>query len=169
MPLELPTQQRLRELFDYDPETGLLTWRGKASRKHHPGMTAGTRHHSGAWQVRINGTIFLVHRIIWKWLHDEEPVVVEHRDGDEGNNREANLRAADTSLNGQNRRKVQGKKLPKGVYRNRQGKFVAQMKHQGSHFYLGIHETPEAAHKAYVEMAVLVFGEFANDGVAPCL
>lgn len=170
MPLELPTQQRLRELFDYDPETGLLTWRGKASRKHHPGMTAGTLHkRTGAYQVRMKGVNYMSHRIIWKWLHDEEPPEVDHRDNDPGNNRQRNLRAADRGRNAQNVRKQKNRPLPKGVYRNRNGKYIAQMKFRGNHYYLGLYTDPETAHKMYVDMATLVFGEFANDGNGPCL
>lgn len=169
MPLELPTQARLRELFDYEPETGVLRWRGKASRKHHPGMEAGTRHHSGAVQVRIDGVIYLAHRLIWKWLHDEEPPEVDHRDNDPGNNRERNLRAADRGRNSQNVRKQRNRPLPKGVYLHKTGKYVAQMKFDGHHYYLGVHDTPEQAHQIYVDMATLVFGEFANDGAGPCL
>jgi len=169
VPLELPSQERLRELFDYEPETGVLRWRGKASRKHHPGMEAGTRHHSGAVQVRIDGVIYLAHRLVWKWLHDEEPPEVDHRDNDPGNNRQRNLRAADRPRNMMNVRKQRNRPLPKGVYANRQGKYVSQIKYGGTHVYLGIHDTPEAAHKIYVDMAELIFGEFANNGVGPCL
>jgi hypothetical protein len=167
--IPLPPQERLRELFDYDPSTGKLTWRGKASRKHHPGMEAGSVHKSGARQVMIEGVLYLVHRLIWKWLHDEEPPEVDHHDNDPGNNREINLRAADRPRNGRNTRKQRGKPLPKGVYRNRSGKFIAQIKRDGVHHYLGVHTDPQVAHEAYVVKAKELFGEFANNGAGPCL
>lgn len=93
-PKPLPSQERLRELLIYDPETGEIRFRD-GSR----GFTVTTK---GYLQTTIDGVTFYAHRLIWKLLHDLEPPQIDHRDGNRANNRELNLRASNHTINNRN-------------------------------------------------------------------
>jgi hypothetical protein len=110
----LPPVAVLRELFDYEPDTGLLKWRARSS----PHATravldapAGTVKTGGYLAVGLPGGTkgkfgtYYVHRIIWKMMTGDDPVdQIDHADGDRQNNRWQNLRAASNSTNKQNSR-----------------------------------------------------------------
>lgn len=94
----LPTVERLRELFSYEPETGNLKWliRRKGVNAD---MVAGAPSH-GYIVVRVDGVLYLAHRIIWKLVTGQEPLdQIDHEDLNRSNNRWSNLRPADNSKN----------------------------------------------------------------------
>ncbi len=82
----LPTLKRLLELFSYDPETGVLTW--KVSRGgQRAGDVAGTISH-GYVQVFVDGIAYRAHRLIWKMVTGREPVrYIDHENGNRSDNR----------------------------------------------------------------------------------
>jgi hypothetical protein len=175
-PIQLPSQSYLRDLFAYDPISGLLTWRtrplshfasaadqGTWNTKN-AGKRAGTqtnRRSMSYWGVRIDGRAYLQHRIISVWMTGSAPRLVDHEDHDGLNNAWSNIRPADCTDNGANSRTVSAKKtgLPKGVYSGH-GRYYAKLSARGAQHSLGGYATPEAAHAAYVEAAKLHFGEF---------
>jgi hypothetical protein len=92
-----PTQARLREVFDYDPESGVLTWRLTLSNRALVGAPVGylTPRGDGYPRLRLDGQMFLSHRVIWCWMTGEWPkLVVDHINGVRSDNRWANLREA---------------------------------------------------------------------------
>lgn len=115
MPSKILPQSDLKELFDYDPDTGILTWRIRpadhfktrqafdAWNTKYAGKAAGSLNNDGYLQVGINGNRFQAHRIIYKWLHNEEPEQIDHINHVRDNNRSVNLRAATNQINGMNR------------------------------------------------------------------
>jgi hypothetical protein len=88
---------------------------------------------------------------------------VDHIDGNGLNNTRLNLRLADHSRNQMNRPAGKNNSAGyKGVsYHKAAGKFLSQIGHNGKNIYLGLHDTPEAAHAAYVAAALELHGEFA--------
>lgn len=171
-PKPLPSQKTLLKLFKYDPETGHLFWRVKPCRRDPAGIKAGWPDKHGALLVNMNYLSYYVHRIIWKMLHNEEPPMIDHKDGQPGNNREDNLRAANDHLNQRNRKLLKRIKSAssKGVYKPRNKCYwVAQIKKNKVHCYIGSFSSEEEAHAAYLAKARELFGEFANDGYGPCL
>lgn len=60
--------------------------------------TSGTR----TKQVRINGKMYYVHRIIFKLCTGEEPDLIDHINGDSSDNRLENLRSVDNTTNSRN-------------------------------------------------------------------
>lgn len=172
----LPSQEYLKQCFDYEPTTGVLTWRKRppehfksynygflAWNTQYAGTKAGTITCNKYWQVFIAGRQFLSHRVIWKMTTGNDPTVIDHRNCDGLDNRWANLRDGSTSNNIANSRKYKNKKsgLPKGVHRNVNG-FAARIILMGKIIHLGTHKTPEEAAQAYRDAAVKYHGEFAR-------
>ena len=167
--LPLPDQETLVRLFDYDPETGVLTWRVRpaVNSRLHPGDLAGTLHHSGYIQVGVDGVIYLAHRLIWKRQTGCDPdPEVDHRNRVRNDNRWANLREATVSEQLVNR--LTGN-YHRGVHLiAKSGKFGAQIKVDRHHIWLGVHDTPEAACRVYRVTSALLHGEFAPPGGCSC-
>lgn len=90
------SREELRELFDYDLETGRLMRKDL-------GRVVGTfdkRACGGGYlRIHVRDANYYVHRIVWKWMVGGEPVQIDHIDGNGCNNRWSNLRASNASLN----------------------------------------------------------------------
>ena len=162
--LPLPSQARLKELLDYDPLTGGLVWRVRRYRsKIQKGEPAGCWSTRDKYlKIRIDGKLFLAHRLIWKWQTNEDPSTkeVDHKDRDRTNNCWVNLRLVEHSQNMMNASGHSKLGLPKGVHKKRT-RFGAQIMWNRSRRYLGTFDTPEEAHQAYCKAADQLHGEFA--------
>ncbi len=92
-PDQSPTPERLRELFTYDPDTGLLCWRIHRPRGVKPGDEAGTLNmRNGHVMITIDGWKYAASRIIWAMVHGEYPTKrLQFYDGDAQNLRLNNL------------------------------------------------------------------------------
>jgi hypothetical protein len=88
-------QDLVRELFNYDPESGELTWRVSQSNNVKVGQVAGHLTHFGYRVVGINGHIYRVHQIIWLWmtgyLPDYPKDEIDHKNTVRDDNRWENL------------------------------------------------------------------------------
>ena len=134
------TVERLRELFEYDPVSGLLKWRVNRQRVK-AGQEAGVLMRSGHVRVKIEGRSYMAHRLVWMlWYGVEPPALIDHRDGDPTNNRIANLRPATKAQNGQNRPDATGVSLHQAT-----GKWRAYITHRGKTKHLGVFENLESA------------------------
>lgn len=95
----------VRQLFSYDPDTGLLYWKRLSHRKSNRlvGAEAGTAHDKGYRMVTIHKRRYFVHRVIWLYVTGEWPKnFVDHEDGITSRNAWSNLREATTVQNGHN-------------------------------------------------------------------
>ena len=98
------TAERLRQLFLYDPLTGIFTWRINPSIKARIGDVAGCRTHKGYIQIQCDNVQYLAHRLAWLYYHGYFPKdELDHRNGDKRDNRIANLREATSTQNKWNR------------------------------------------------------------------
>jgi hypothetical protein len=120
MKRELPSQEYLRMLLDYDHLSGVLRWKKRdVSLFKSGGHTA--EHTCNRWNSHmadqealaavkgdgyrhgaIDGVHYASHRVIWKWMTGVEPDEVDHIDGDRKNNKWANLRSVPRAVNGRN-------------------------------------------------------------------
>lgn len=94
------------ELFNYEPETGLLTWKVKRPGRSSPNVGEEAGNVSGRYRsVQHKRKRYYVHRIIWELLSGPIPagLCIDHIDGDGLNNKRSNLRLTTLSLNQRNR------------------------------------------------------------------
>lgn len=161
------SQTELHRLLLYDPDTGHFTRRVTTSSKGIAGARAGYLNPNGYRTISVAGHGFPEHRVVWFYVHGEWPeTMVDHANGVACDNRIANLRLADHSANGANRRNGRNNTSGfKGVsFRKNYGTFEAAIKVHGKTRFLGRYETALEAHKAYLEAARHSFGDFARGG-----
>lgn len=157
--------ERLRECFEYDPETGILTNRVSRGSRAIEGREAGSVDSQGYRNVRVDGEMLKVHRIIWALQFDEWPDgPLDHIDGVVDNNRIANLRVASYADNNRNRRITDANSSGhKGVnWHAKTQKWRASIKVNRRPIHLGMFSTLEEAAQAYRDAAVKHFGAFAR-------
>ena len=157
-----------KDLLDYNPETGVLTWKNVSNRTDRYGMKAGwVDRTKGYRKIEIKGFSFSAHRICWLLAYGEYPKYeIDHINGIKDDNRLKNLRQATHSQNCMNQKiKVNNKVGYKGVHlRKDTQKYVSIIWKNGKCHYLGQYEAAEQAHDAYVKASVVIHGEFANHG-----
>jgi len=107
----------------------------------------------GKW-VRI-----LLHRFI---MQAEKGSQIDHRNGNGLDCTRSNLRVATHAQNLHNQKARKGSSRFKGVsWHEKAKKWLAQIRCQGQHHYLGLHVTEEEAARAYDTKATELHGEFA--------
>jgi hypothetical protein len=175
------TNQRLREVLDYEPGAGVFRWKALT----HPrancriGEVAGATDKRGFTRISIDGRQYSSARlaVFWQtgtWPSDDE--VVDRADRNPNNTSWSNLRSVtkasglDRANSTRNRTRIEGLQARKGVYRvNDAGKldgkvFRASITVRGRTKHLGRFRTREEACRVYLKTAEEHFGEFACDG-----
>jgi hypothetical protein len=162
-----PSPEVLRALLSYDPEEGSFTWKprplglfpddrsGLIWNTRFAGKKAGCFKGTGQLVIGIFGCLTYAHRIAWAIQTGAWPSGdIDHIDGDPSNNRFANLRDVSRSVNLQNQRRahVQNETGLLGVSPcKKSGRFYARIVVSGRQRNLGLSDTPEAAHAAYIK------------------
>jgi len=149
----LPQQDKLREMFDYDPDTGILLNKRLSRRA---GFVVGggnsTKKH---WAVKVGDYVFTQQRIIWMWVHGKDPgsLLVDHIDQDSLNNRLSNLRLVTRRQNRENSKLNSNNSTGyRGVYKTR-GRYQAKlMLPKGRTQHVGMFDTAEEAHEALTKL-----------------
>ncbi len=81
------SQEELKSLLSYDPETGAFTWRLMTSPRVKAGDRAGYfRKRDGYIVVRIHGYGYSAHRLAWFYVHGIWPGMIDHKDRNRANN-----------------------------------------------------------------------------------
>jgi hypothetical protein len=149
----LVSAERARELFSYNPVSGVMKWRiDKARAK--AGNRAGTPETSGALRVGVDGRGYLVHRLVWLIVTGSWPIFeIDHRDGNPANNRWKNLRDVPKVINRQNCRRVRAGSTTgfQGVGKIANGRFRARITVAGKQTLLGCFGSVQEAHAVYVK------------------
>ncbi len=160
----LPSQEVLRKLLRYDKATGKLFWNTRPL-EFFEGEGHSAPHSRAKWNSRwagkealtkMNigyrcGTLLyqavLAHRVIWKWMTGEEPVEIDHINGNRSDNRWLNLRNVTATENRKNAaRRSDNKSGENGVFFNSQhGKWQAGLNVDGRYVYVGRFDDFDAA------------------------
>lgn len=148
--------ETIRELFEYEPSTGILTWREKRQGCRTGGM-AGTVRKDGRIAIMIDGRFYKAHRLVWAHAHGVWPAdQIDHINGCPADNRIANLREATAAQNAQNRSKKSSNKSGfLGVsWSKTMRKWQASIEVNGKGHHLGYSDTPQQASLAYAEAKI---------------
>lgn len=159
------TQERLKELLHYDPETGAWTWLISLRGPIRAGMQAGTVAHNGYLAIKIAGRVYGAHRLAFLYMLGRYPVgVVDHANRIRHDNAWHNLRECSQSENLANAVPHSQSGAPyKGIsFDKRRGKWVASISAHKKRKHLGQFDTPEAAHDAYRAAAQAHYGQYAR-------
>lgn len=163
------TADYLRRRLRYEPTTGVFTWLPRTTgtrvaqwNAKNAGRPAGSLMR-GYWRIAIDGCIVEAHRLAWLYVTGEWPTLIDHADGNRGNNAWANLRLATSRQNNANKkRNVNNRSGFKGV-RFRHGRYEARITDlAGGLRQIGAYATAEEAHAAYAAEARRLFGDFAR-------
>jgi hypothetical protein len=168
------TAEQVREVLDYDPETGALRWKERSDMRsqwngRYAGKPAGGIRPDGYLTVCVNYRHMLAHRVAWLHFYGEYPPEhLDHINQCKTDNRIANLREATRSQNQRNRGAARNNALGiKGVHWVKErDKYCAQIQVEGKNRNLGHYETAEEAYAVYCRAAEKLHGEFANVGAA---
>jgi hypothetical protein len=179
---QLPDVETLRKLLDYDPETGILTWKPRTAEMFEADERRSAEHRCNNWNSLYagkrafsgitnfgycKGDIFknryLAHRIIFVMQTGRPPTAdIDHINGNRSDNRWVNLRPASRSQNNKNRSsslKASSQFMGVSVTRDR---WHASIKVDGRKHCIGNFLDETEAARAYDAAAVKHHGEFAR-------
>ena len=150
------TQAKLRQVLEYDSETGVFTrlsfsgsYAGGSAKL---GPVTSSPDERGYLRIRVYGKKYRAHRLAWLYVYGTFPSKgIDHINGNKLDNRIENLREADQTENSQNRvawRNSTSRYLGVSYYAKTK-KWVAQIKSGADQIFLGYFSTPEAANAAY--------------------
>lgn len=154
MARKILTQERLKELLNYDPATGVFTWLKPVNRYSmvKPGDRAGCLHKRGYIHIKVDGDCYKAHRLAWLYVHGRWPEPsIDHINRDKADNRLVNLRETDQLGNMQNKGAYRSNTSGyTGVSWNKQRQaWTAQIQFNRKNKHLGVFATPEQAFEAY--------------------
>ena len=138
------TQSRLKELFDYCPDTGIFV--RKVNRAHtKKGDIAGCLS-QGYYKICIDRVLYLSHRLAWLYVHGTLPEFVDHINRVPTDNRIENLRSVTRSVNCHNivGRASSGEKGVTAASKDRDA-WEARIMVNRKSIYLGFYKTKEEA------------------------
>lgn len=149
--ISLPSQEELNQLFYYK-DGQLISKYLSTNRK--IGSVVGVKNKYGYLQAKLKKKSFYVHRLIWVLLKgDLNGLDVDHINGIKNDNRIENLRLVSRNENNQNLKKAKTNsktKLIGASFHKSTGKFIAQISKNRKIFYLGLFDTAQDAHAAYI-------------------
>lgn len=151
------TQDELKELLHYNPETGLFTW-AKTIGRAVAGRVAGRKNDHGYHEIGIQRRLHKAHRIAFLYMTGQIPSCqIDHINRVRHDNRWANLRVAPLNQadNCQNRNVradnaigLQGVHMVSGNLKV--PKWAARICVNGKQIHIGCYLTPDEAHAAYL-------------------
>ena len=185
------TPTELRELIDYNPETGSMTWRErpvsmfenhggrytaqrswKMFNTKHAGQPAfDTLCKSGYHTGTLKGYTFSQHRVAWAYVHGYWPAqALDHINRDRADNRIENLRLSTGTLNNHNKkvgaRVHQASGFVGVAWYMPAEKWVAYVSKNRKRFHVGYFDDPAEAALARDAKALELYGDYAFQNFA---
>jgi hypothetical protein len=163
---ETLSQDLLKDLLHYEPETGLFTWKVDRGSVKLKGKATGYLGNVGYMRITINRKCYLSHRLAFLYMTGSIPPQVDHINGIRSDNRWSNLRSCNNAQNNQNVRLSKNNTSGiKGVsWAKNVSKWIVQIGVGGKNIRLGIYEDIELAELVIKEAREHYHGRFANHG-----
>ena len=167
-----PIPPEIVDYFDYNPETGIITWKISPCHAIKVGHKAGSKRKRSRGKgyeffIRFNYKYYNASRLAYFLYHGKDPKgkQVDHIDGNPLNNKIDNLRLATGSQNQMNRGLLKNNTSGVvGVYWVESvQKWRAQIDCKNKRIYLGYFDDKEEAIAARIAAEKKYFGEFRND------
>lgn len=162
------TQEILKNILRYDPETGVFFFLVRRGRLN-PGDRAGSLNkESGYVEITLrpyNPHHQKAHRLAWLYMTGEWPErEIDHKNLIRHDNRWVNLRPATRIQQCANSpmRKTNSSGFKGVSFDSWTQRWVARIKVENKHLNLGRFDSKDAAHRAYRSAAKQYFGEFAR-------
>jgi hypothetical protein len=153
-------EEGIRDVLDYDPETGVFRWKKNRGRRYCAGRLAGSFDKDGYRIVTVLGWRLRCGRLAWWFVHGTWPVnEIDHINLVRSDDRIANLRLASRQENAANKGNHKKRMpFPKGVAfkgdRPRARPWVAHIRRNGVKKHLGHFASMADAGEAYQREAV---------------
>ena len=146
------TQERLKQLATYDPETGLFTCAmNRRGSKNKVGDVLGSLTRNGYIEIQFDGQKYMIHRLAVLYMTGKMPEgVIDHINRNPADNRWINLRVVTQFENTHNqfRRPEYNSTGYVGVHRWG-GKYRAKIKVRNNQVHLGTFDDPAIAARVY--------------------
>ncbi|MEX5203526.1 HNH endonuclease [Citrobacter freundii] len=156
----------IRDLVDYNPETGVLTAKANFSGRQ-AGSVIGSQTWQGYYAFSLFGKKCFAHRLAWLLHYGEWPSQpIDHINGIKTDNSIRNLRLCSLSQNQFNKPTQKNNTTGvKGVYWNKRDKrYVASVQFNGKKYSAGHHKDIENAKEAVMKLREKLAREFTNHG-----
>jgi hypothetical protein len=149
---QMLTQDRLKQLLHYNPDTGVFTRLLSTSKRTKIGKPVGFINNKGYLCVCIDYKQHLLHRLAWFYMFNILPNVIDHINQIRTDNRISNLRNTTYQVNAQNTSHARPYNSTKllGVSIRKSGQITAQIYNNNKQIHLGSFETIEDAHQEYL-------------------
>jgi hypothetical protein len=155
----------LREYFDYNPDTGIMTWIKNPPRGQKVAGNSFGNYSNGYLIGMFKRKMYRVHRLAWMWMTGEwPPGDIDHINGIRDDNRWVNFRIADDVQNQQNAKMPKSNTSGvKGVHwHKRDCKWVVNLKIKGKNYCFGAFKDFEFAALVAEEAREKYHGTFAR-------
>lgn len=145
------TQNYIQTVFRYND--GHLYWLGnrRGAPKNKP---VGSKVGENYLGCMLDGKHYLLHRLIYLYIHGYMPKFVDHINGNKTDNRIENLRDVTASGNQQNMRQAyvtNKSNLLGAFYSTQTKKWFSRICVNNKKLWLGTFDSPEKAHQAYIK------------------
>jgi hypothetical protein len=166
------TAAEVREWLDYDPATGVLTWKKNPCPrgKNRTGQRAGCRAPNGYRLLRIGKILHREHAVAWLHVYGVWPGELDHINRDPGDNRIANLREATSAQNKINAVREVGATGYRGVryIKRLRIPYEARISHNNKTITLGYFPTAEEASATVIHERRKQYGGFVDPALWVC-
>lgn len=141
--MERITQDKLKELLHYNPDTGIFTWLVSKLPNATIGGVAGHKSKDGYIYITVDSICYCGHRLAWLYEHGYFPENgIDHKDRIKHHNWISNIREASQQCNMRNTdvRKDNTSGVVGVCWHKASRKWVAQTTINGIHKYLGCYD-----------------------------
>jgi len=156
---------RLKEVLDYDPETGKFYWKVKTANRTVIGAEAGCRASIGYIRICIDGKFYYAHSLALYYVNGVyPPSCVDHINHVRDDNRVVNLRYATYKQNGGNRTPTSILGVSGVSWMKDRNKWYVEIGHNDKQHYIGTFSCLGQAVKARKAAEKKYYGEYAYKG-----